>query len=145
VLKNGCGGENNNKKQEVKMGFREKTKSPVVTKAESRLNGMQVIETNQGAAVNYSSEKEPLTAATMQQQIELVETTRTDYNKALKAADELSNAYDTEEQKLNDLCTKVLSGALAKFGDDSDEYEQLGGTRKSDRKKTVKKTSTPVK
>ena len=127
------------------MGFREKTKSSIVTKAESRLTGMQLVETNKGAPVNYVTEQNPLTAAEMALQIGVVENKRADYNKALKAADELSNEYDAEEEKLNDLCTKVLSGALAKFGSDSDEYEQLGGTRKSDRKKSSKKNDTPPK
>jgi len=46
---------------------------------------------------------------------------------------------DAEEKKLNDMCTIVLAAAVSEFGDDSDEYEQLGGTRKSDRKKPVRK------
>ena len=46
---------------------------------------------------------------------------------------------NAKEKKLSEMCTKVLSGAVSEFGDDSDEYEQLGGTRKSDRKKPVRK------
>ncbi|MCK9424603.1 MAG: hypothetical protein M0Q21_01035 [Ignavibacteriaceae bacterium] len=121
------------------MAYREKTKSPVVEKAESRLNGMQVVDGKQEAPVNYGNSKTPLTVAEMTAQIALVESKRGDYNRALKAADELSNDIDAEEKKLSEMSTKVLSGAVSEFGEDSDEYEQLGGTKKSDRKKPVRK------
>jgi len=81
----------------------------------------------------------PLIDAEIAAQIAVVESKRSDYNKALKAADEQSNIMDAEEKKLNDMCTIVLASAVSEFGDDSDEYEQLGGTRKSDRKKPVRK------
>jgi len=71
------------------MSFREKTKSPIVEKAESRLNGMQVIDGKQETPVNYGNSKVPLTVVEMTAQIALVESKRSDYNKALKAADEL--------------------------------------------------------
>ena len=124
------------------MAYREKTKSPVVEKAESRLNGMQVVDGKQETAVNYGNSKVPLTVSEMTAQIALVESKRNDYNKALKAADEISNGIDAEENKLNEMCTKVLSAAVSQFGEDTDEYEQLGGTRKSDRKKPVRKPKT---
>ena len=75
----------------------------------------------------------------MAAQIELVELKRGEYNKALKAADELSNDIDAEEKILGEMSKKVLSTAVGIFGEDTDEYEQLGGTRKSDRKKPVRK------
>lgn len=121
------------------MAYREKTKSPIVEKAESRLNGMQVVDGKQETPVNYGNSKVPLMVAEMAAQIALVESKRSDYNKTLKAADEISNDIDAEENKLNEMCTKVLSVAVGQFGEDSDEYEQLGGTRKSDRKKPVRK------
>lgn len=121
------------------MAYREKTKSPVIEKAESRLNGMQVVDGKQETAVNYGNSKAPLTVAEMAAQIALVESKRADYNKALKAADELSNDIDAEEKKLSEMSTKVLAAAVSEFGEDSDEYEQLGGTKKSDRKKPVRK------
>ena len=38
--------------------------------------------------------------------------------------------------------TEILSGIRSKFGVDSNEYEQAGGTRQSERKRPVKKIST---
>lgn len=124
------------------MAFKEKGKSSVVSKAEDRLNGMQVVDKNQGKTVNYGNDQSQITVTELSAQIGVVETKRADYNKALKAADELSNEYDALEKLLAEMCRKILSGAISKFGDDSDEYEQLGGTRKSDRKKPVKKQNT---
>lgn len=57
----------------------------------------------------------------------------------MDAADAFCDIFKEEEKKLNDMCTIVLAAAVSEFGDDSDEYEQLGGTRKSDRKKPVRK------
>ncbi len=125
------------------MGFKEKAKSGIVEKAENRLSGMQVVDGSQDKPVNYGSEKGPLTVQEMTAQINLVEAKRAEYNKTLKTADEISNEYDAEETKLNELCKKVLSNAVGIFGDDSDEYEQLGGTRKSDRKKPVRQPKAP--
>lgn len=121
------------------MAFREKTKSPAVEKAENRRNGMVVIDKKEGSPVNYGNSKVPLTVAEMSAQIDLVESKRADYNMALKTADEKSNIYDAEEKKLTAMTKTVLSGSISHFGDNSDEYEQLGGIRKSDRKKPVRK------
>jgi hypothetical protein len=127
---------------EAIMGFREKTKSPVATKADNRYSGMQVVDANQKLVINYGTESNPLSVTEMKVKMDELETKRVEYNKGLKRSDELANEYEALENELNEMCTKVLSGALSKFGSDSDEYEQLGGTRKSDRKKTSKKQTT---
>ena len=41
---------------------------------------------------------------------------------------------------LTALTTRALSGIRGFFGPDSDEYEQAGGTRKSERRKPTRKT-----
>ncbi len=43
------------------------------------------------------------------------------------------------------MTSEILSSAKGKFGIDSNEVEQLGGTRKSDRKKRTAKKQTPAK
>jgi len=54
---------------------------------------------------------------------------------------------NAEESELNDWNRRVLSAVEAQFGPDSSEYEMVGGTRKSERKKPSKKApvggSTP--
>ena len=47
---------------------------------------------------------------------------------------------NAEESELNDWTRRVLSAVVAQYGPDSSEYEMVGGTRKSERKKPVRKT-----
>jgi hypothetical protein len=72
------------------------------------------------------------------------------YNQALAMSDQLQNEFKAEEAELNDLNRRYLSAGEAHFGPDSSEYEMLGGTRKSERKRPTRKGgpgggSTPPK
>jgi len=124
------------------MAFKEKQKSAFIAKGESRLNGMELIDTNHSIVINYGIETQPLTVKEYREKIQSAEAKRVEYNRILKTADELSNAYEALEAEINDMSRKILAGALSKFGADSDEYEQVGGTRTSDRKKPVRKAKT---
>jgi hypothetical protein len=70
------------------------------------------------------------------------------YNEKLSALDSLQNEIDTSEMALREKNTRLLSAAEAHYGPDSNEYEQAGGTRRSERKRTGPKGprsgSTPV-
>lgn len=52
----------------------------------------------------------------------------------------LINDRDAKNATLTELTTRALSGIRGFFGPDSDEYEQAGGTRTSERKKPTRKT-----
>jgi hypothetical protein len=54
--------------------------------------------------------------------------------------DQDQNDLQAEEAELNDLNRRFLSAGEAAYGPDSSEYEMLGGTRKSERKKPTKKS-----
>jgi hypothetical protein len=60
------------------------------------------------------------------------------YNEHTAALDDEQNAIDTEEEELRDWNSRWLSAIEAKHGRDSSEYELVGGTRTSDRKKPKK-------
>ena len=64
------------------------------------------------------------------------------YNEQLSALDEQAAALRAEEQNLLDLTERMLEGVSAKYGKDSLAYEQAGGVRKSERKKSVRKPKT---
>jgi hypothetical protein len=49
------------------------------------------------------------------------------------------NRRDDQAKSLNDLNTRVRSGVRGVFGPDSGEYEQVGGTRRSERKSPTRK------
>ena len=53
--------------------------------------------------------------------------------------DDSSNRFDAQNDLLRDWNRRVLSAVEAQFGPDSSEYEMVGGTRKSERKKPSKK------
>jgi hypothetical protein len=64
------------------------------------------------------------------------------YNQALAMLDQLLNEFQAEEAELNEFNRRYLSAAEAHFGPDSSEYEMLGGTRKSERKRPTRKGGT---
>jgi hypothetical protein len=57
------------------------------------------------------------------------------YNQHMAALDDEQNAIDAEEEELRDWNSRWLSAIEAKYGRDSSEYEMVGGTRTSDRRK----------
>jgi hypothetical protein len=66
------------------------------------------------------------------------------YHSLLASADAASNELERAEQELAVLSKKVLKGIAVKFDEDSDQYEMVGGTRLSDRKRSRRTPSTPA-
>lgn len=69
------------------------------------------------------------------------------YNQMVSTLDQLKNSLDEEEARLREKTKRMLSATEAHYGPDSSEYEQVGGTRASERKKPAKGStkSTPDK
>ena len=65
------------------------------------------------------------------------------YNTALSELDSLQNAVQSSEVDLDELSARMLAAVGVKFGKDSDEYEQAGGTRSSERK-SPQRNSAPA-
>src|SRR5258708_30197162 len=57
------------------------------------------------------------------------------YNEKLSTLDQIQNELEAAESLLSDQNLRILAGIRAVFGPDSNEYEQAGGTRPSDRKR----------
>jgi hypothetical protein len=57
---------------------------------------------------------------------------------------DLRNQRDAAHQDLWDKVKRLRSGVKATFGDDSSQYEMVGGTRMSERKSAARKTPTPA-
>lgn len=66
-----------------------------------------------------------------------------EYNTALSSVDDLLNRTKAKDKVLQDWNERILTGVATKYGKDSNEYEQAGGVRKSERKKRVAKPKTP--
>ena len=61
------------------------------------------------------------------------------YNETRSLLDRLQNDLDADEAQLRDKNKRILSATGALYGEDSNEYETVGGTRTSDRKRAAKK------
>jgi hypothetical protein len=53
------------------------------------------------------------------------------------------NDSNTKALNVSDTVTRARSGFRAMYGPDSTQYEQAGGTRRSDRKRPARKAKTP--
>lgn len=73
-----------------------------------------------------------------------LQTNLSDYNQALAAADDKSNAVTAAEKHLKDLTERMLAGVGARFSKDSSEYEQAGSVRKSECKSPGRKSTPPL-
>jgi hypothetical protein len=61
------------------------------------------------------------------------------YNQDNAALDERQNVVDRKEEGASDWNKRVLAAVGAKYGTDSSEYEMVGGTRTSERKRSPRK------
>ena len=60
----------------------------------------------------------------------------------------LKDQVKTQTTVVRDLNERVLAGVLSQYGPDSDQYKSVGGTRRSDKKRPVRKakgTAAPAK
>lgn len=73
-----------------------------------------------------------LTSASYQELVEEAQDQLHRYNAMLSNVDKQRNLLKTTEKQLNDANERVFSGIITQFGRDSNEYEMIGGTRKSD-------------
>ncbi len=64
------------------------------------------------------------------------------YNQKVADLDVEQNTLDSEEDELKDWNRRILSAVEAKYGADSSEYEAVGGTRTSERKRPTRKAGS---
>ena len=107
---------------------RAKRTSTILDSARQRLAGLKSItpEPDYGASLTLAGYEADITA---------VSAKLDDYNEKLSSLDQLQNELETAEAALREKNTRILSAAEAHYGPDSSEYEQAGGTRRSERKR----------
>lgn len=108
------------------MGRTKKT-SPVLEVARQRLAGLRSIT----PAPEFSP---ALKLSDYENDIDSLTTKLDDYNEELSTLDQSLNEIDGAEDALRDKNRRMLAATEAHYGPDSSEYEQVGGTRTSDRK-----------
>lgn len=117
------------------MALRKRNPSLKVTKAEKRLEAMNELDRKHEKAINYGGDNNPLRTTEMRTQIDECKMLINEYNNILEMADKKSGEIRISEEKLGDLFTRVLAGGKSIFGVDSPEVAELGGTRRSERKR----------
>jgi hypothetical protein len=115
---------------------RQKRTSAAVTFAESRAHALTSID----PALDLGN---GLTLADYKTKTAALKSKNDKYNSFLSNLDEALNAIQVDEKALYDLSVRMLAAVGAKYGKDSTEYAQAGGTRTSERKPPVRKPKTP--
>ena len=73
-------------------------------------------------------------------ELNLLRTKLNTYNTTLSTIDDLYNACLAQIDVVKDLNERILTGVATKYGKNSTQYEMAGGKKKSERKKSAKKT-----
>jgi len=113
---------------------RQKKTAKIIEAANTRAASLASIDANLnlGNGLTLAADATAITAA--QKKLD-------DYNTALSAADAAQNVFEAGEETSANLSERMLAAVGVKFTKDSDEYEKAGGTKKSERKAPVRKTS----
>lgn len=113
---------------------RQKRKSRTLSNAEVRLASIKSIsltlDVGEGLNVKDYTDK-----------IESLRQSLETYNTILANIDILRTQLIENEKDLADYSDKFLHGISYKYGNNSHEYQMAGGTRKSDRKRTVRQSA----
>ena len=105
-----------------------KRTSPILETAQHRLAGLKSLI----PAPDFGAE---LTIAGFEADIKAVSEKLAGYNQLLSTVDQELNELEDLEIPLGDKTRRFLAATAGKYGSDSSEYEQVGGTRTSDRKR----------
>ena len=106
---------------------RRKRTSDSIARAEARASGLNAIDSKLDVGNG-------LTLEAYRKSIGDTKSALDDYNSKLSELDSLLNTVETQEDALDELSSRMLAAVGVKYGKDSDEYEQAGGTRSSERK-----------
>ncbi len=113
------------------MSYKKKT-STEIEKGRRRLSGIEAIDHNldMGNGLSRQSYSDKIERAS--QSLSL-------YNSLLSQADAALSHFEEEEKQLASMSERMLASVGVVYGYDSIEYEQAGGTRKSDVKRSSAK------
>jgi hypothetical protein len=114
---------------------RQKRKSAVLIQAEQRLLGMKNISPNLDLGGGC-------TTTAVENKVKEARDQLNAYHSLLANADAACNEFERIEKELALLSKKVLKGVAVIFNEDSDQYQMVGGTRPSDRKRRTRKPKT---
>ena len=106
--------------------------SAVLETARLRLAGLKSITPKPNFGPNLDVDK-------YEQDVNALADSLEQYNDTLSLIDRLQNELEEKEAALKEKNRRVLAATEAHYGPDSSEYEAVGGTRASERKRPTKK------
>jgi len=109
-------------------------KRDIIQEAEDAIQALQQI--NPGLQVG------DISMATLEKALNLAVTNRKQITTAEKQVTDLSNERVVLIGNLWDMLKRLRNGIKGIYGDNSSQYELIGGTRLSEKKKPAKKTET---
>jgi hypothetical protein len=121
------------------MAYRKRKESKEIAKIRIRLQIMQDIDKKKKQTIEYGDAKDPVNSSVLESKLKARDELIASINQMLSKVDEKINDEKALDKELKTLSTRVLQGAKAKYGLDSNEVEILGGTKASERKKPEKK------
>ena len=104
-------------------------KSEAIEGAKKRLTGLTAVDPTKKLDLGNGH-----TIPSFEEVIASTQTDLDNYNDGQTKLAALKNKIDAAEKLLNKKSSAMLTGVKQKFGEDSDAYEQCGGTRESERK-----------
>ena len=111
-------------------------RSAAIIAAQDRLSGLMnidpIIDLGNG-----------LSAQSYQDKIQMTEAKLNAYVNAVAKADAARAILIDAEKELKDFSDHIMRGVSVKFGMNSAEYVSVGGTRKKDRKRPIRKNMSP--
>jgi hypothetical protein len=116
---------------------RRKRSSDSITRADNRYAGLVSIDANLDLGNGLTLAAYKTAAADTKAALDT-------YNSKLSELDSLLNGLEARETALDELSVRMLAAVGVKYGKDSNEYEQAGGTRSSERKAPERKAKAPA-
>lgn len=114
---------------------RRKRTSSILETAQQRLAGLKSLK----PAPNFGSEP---SVTGFEVDIAALSAKLAGYNQLLSTVDQELNELEDLETSLGDQSSRLLAATKAKYGPNSSEYEQVGGTRVVDRKRAGPRQTT---
>lgn len=114
-----------------------KRSSTVLEAARQRLSGLKSINPEPDFGPN-------LKLSDYQEETNRLSASLDNYNQMVSTLDELKNSLEDEEARLREKNKRMLAATEAHYGPDSSEYEQVGGTRTSERKRPARGSNKPT-
>jgi len=114
------------------MARRRKQETEEMRELRQKIAGMRSVDANFDAGNG-------VTLVEAERVLEEAESALGGYNQVIATCDEKDNVFKDKNKSVRAFNKKVLPATGLKYGTDSSQYEQMGGTRESERKKPVRK------